>query len=171
MDPALLRERELFKKRALSNPAVEKRQATSDSGSHKKKKPKVDKESSSGSKHNSSNGNFNIKTSSGYKFGCLAKIVNYMKTRHQNGDTHCLTLEEILDETKLLDISMKQKQWLMTEALVNNPKIDVRDGTYGFKPKYNLKDKKALLRLLDKHDQLDLPFSVSYNCKIYFCRL
>lgn len=51
MDPALLRERELFKKRALSTPAVEKRQAASDSGSHKKKKPKVDKESSSGSKH------------------------------------------------------------------------------------------------------------------------
>lgn len=51
MDPALLRERELFKKRALSTPAVEKRQAASDSGSHKKKKPKFDKESSSGSKH------------------------------------------------------------------------------------------------------------------------
>uniref|UniRef100_A0A8C6LPU6 Transcription initiation factor IIE subunit beta n=1 Tax=Nothobranchius furzeri TaxID=105023 RepID=A0A8C6LPU6_NOTFU len=156
MDPALLRERELFKKRALSTPAVEKRQTTSDSGSHKKKKPKLDKESSSGSKHKSSNGNINIKASSGYKFGCLAKIVNYMKTRHQNGDTHFLTLEEILDETKLLDISMKQKQWLMTEALVNNPKIEVRDGTYGFKPKYNLKDKKALVRLLDKHDQLGL---------------
>lgn len=42
------------------------------------------------------------------------------------------------------------------QALVNNPKIEVRDGTYGFKPKYNLKDKKALLRLLDKHDQLGL---------------
>lgn len=40
--------------------------------------------------------------------------------------------------------------------MVNNPKIDVRDGTYGFKPKFNLKDKKALLRLLDKHDQLGL---------------
>lgn len=51
MDPALLRERELFKKRALSTPAVEKRQAASDSGSHKKKKPKADKEGSSGSKH------------------------------------------------------------------------------------------------------------------------
>lgn len=38
------------------------------------------------------------------------------QTRHQNGDTHFLTLEEILDETKLLDISMKQKQWLMTEV-------------------------------------------------------
>ncbi|CAG5938813.1 unnamed protein product [Menidia menidia] len=49
MDPALLRERELFKKRALSTPAVEKRQAASES--HKKKKPKLDKESSSGSKH------------------------------------------------------------------------------------------------------------------------
>lgn len=43
-----------------------------------------------------------------------------------------------------------------SQALVNNPKIEVRDGTYGFKPKYNLKDKKALLRLLDKHDQLGL---------------
>lgn len=47
MDPALLRERELFKKRALSTPAVEKRPASSESGSHKKKKPKTDKESSS----------------------------------------------------------------------------------------------------------------------------
>ena len=43
-----------------------------------------------------------------------------------------------------------------SQALVSNPKIEVRDGTYGFKPKYNLKDKKALLRLLDKHDQLGL---------------
>ena len=51
MDPALLRERELFKKRALSTPAVEKRPTGSDS-SHKKKKAKVDKEGSSGSKNN-----------------------------------------------------------------------------------------------------------------------
>lgn len=46
--------------------------------------------------------------------------------------------------------------FFQSQALVNNPKIEVRDGTYGFKPKYNLKDKKALLRLLDKHDQLGL---------------
>lgn len=161
MDPALLRERELFKKRALSTPAVEKRAASSESGSSKKKKAKVDREGSSGSKHgaDSSNGSFNLKAltgSSGYKFGCLAKIVNYMKTRHQRGDTHHLTLEEILDETKLLDIGMKQKQWLMNEALASNPKIEVRDGRYAFKPKHHLKDKKALLRLLDKHDQLGL---------------
>lgn len=42
------------------------------------------------------------------------------------------------------------------QALVNNPKIEVVDGKYAFKPKYNLKDKKALLRLLDKHDQRGL---------------
>uniref|UniRef100_A0A2K6MUL9 Ral transcription factor IIE subunit 2 n=2 Tax=Rhinopithecus TaxID=542827 RepID=A0A2K6MUL9_RHIBE len=158
MDPSLLRERELFKKRALSTPVVEKRSASSESSSSKKKKTKVEHGGSSGSKQNSdhSNGSFNLKAlsgSSGYKFGVLAKIVNYMKTRHQRGDTHPLTLDEILDETQHLDIGLKQKQWLMTEALVNNPKIEVIDGKYAFKPKYNVRDKKALLRLLDQHDQ------------------
>ncbi|XP_069834154.1 transcription initiation factor IIE subunit beta [Dendropsophus ebraccatus] len=159
MDPALLRDRELFKKRALSTPAVEKR--SSASSESKKKKAKLDTGGTSSSKQSSdgSNGSFNLKSLSGssnYKFGVLAKIVNYMKTRHQRGDTHPLSLEEILDETQHLDIGMKQKQWLMSEALVNNPKIDIIDGKYAFKPKYNLKDKKALLRLLDKHDQRGL---------------
>uniref|UniRef100_A0A4W5JA94 Uncharacterized protein n=1 Tax=Hucho hucho TaxID=62062 RepID=A0A4W5JA94_9TELE len=54
MDPALLRERELFKKRALSQPTVEKRPAASESGGSKKKKSKADKEAS-GSKHGSRN--------------------------------------------------------------------------------------------------------------------
>uniref|UniRef100_A0AAA9RUN7 Ral transcription factor IIE subunit 2 n=1 Tax=Bos taurus TaxID=9913 RepID=A0AAA9RUN7_BOVIN len=161
MDPSLLRERELFKKRALSTPVVEKRSVSSEASSSKKKKAKLEHGGSSGSKQNSdhSNGSFNLKAlsgSSGYKFGVLAKIVNYMKTRHQRGDTHPLTLEEILDETQHLDIGLKQKQWLMSEALVNNPKIEVVDGKYAFKPKYNLKDKKALLRLLDQHDQRGL---------------
>ncbi|KAG2465906.1 transcription initiation factor IIE subunit beta [Polypterus senegalus] len=160
MDPALLRERELFKKRALATPAVEKRPAASETSS-KKKKAKLDQGSSLGTKQSAetNNGSFNLKAlsgSSGYKFGVLAKIVNYMKTRHQRGDTYHLTLDEILDETKLLDIGLKQKQWLMNEALANNPKIEVKDGKYAFKPKYHLKDKKALLRLLDKHDQLGL---------------
>ncbi|XP_019498391.1 PREDICTED: transcription initiation factor IIE subunit beta [Hipposideros armiger] len=131
MDPSLLRERELFKKRALSTPVVEKRSVPSESStsssSSKKKKAKLEQGGSSGSKQNSdhSNGSFNLKAltgSSGYKFGVLAKIVNYMKL----------------------------------QALVNNPKIEVIDGKYAFKPKYNLKDKKALLRLLDQHDQRGL---------------
>lgn len=54
MDPALLRERELFKKKALSTPTVEKRPASSESSSSKKKKKaKVDREASTGSKHSS----------------------------------------------------------------------------------------------------------------------
>lgn len=159
MDPALLRDRELFKKRALSTPAVEKRSSASTESS-KKKKAKLDG-GTSGSKQSSdgSNGSFSGKPLSGtsnFKFGVLAKIVNYMKTRHQRGDTYPLSLEEILDETQHLDIGMKQRQWLMSEALANNPKIEVIDGKYGFKPKYNLKDKRALLRLLDKHDQRGL---------------
>lgn len=51
MDPALLRDRELFKKRALSTPAVEKRSSASTESS-KKKKAKLDG-GTSGSKQSS----------------------------------------------------------------------------------------------------------------------
>ena len=40
MDPALLRERELFKKRALAQPTVEKRKIKTDDSSRPNKKPK-----------------------------------------------------------------------------------------------------------------------------------
>jgi len=52
----------------------------------------------------------NYKTMAGstqYKFGVLAKIVKHMKARHQEGDDHPLTLEEILDETNQLDVGSK----------------------------------------------------------------
>lgn len=52
----------------------------------------------------------NYKTMAGstqYKFGVLAKIVKHMKARHQDGDDHPLTLEEILDETNQLDVGSK----------------------------------------------------------------
>jgi len=48
--------------------------------------------------------------SSQYKFGVLAKIVKHMKQRHQLGDDHPLTLDEILDETNQLDVGSKVKQ-------------------------------------------------------------
>jgi transcription initiation factor TFIIE subunit beta len=48
--------------------------------------------------------------SSKYKFGVLAKIVKYMRSRHQEGDDHPLSLEEILDETNQLDVGSKVKQ-------------------------------------------------------------
>lgn len=48
--------------------------------------------------------------SSQYKFGVLAKIVKYMRSRHQEGDDHPLSLDEILDETNQLDVGSKVKQ-------------------------------------------------------------
>ena len=61
---------------------------SSESSSSKNKKAKLEHGGSSSSKQNSdnSNGSFNSKVlsgRSGYKFGILAKIVNYMKTWHQ----------------------------------------------------------------------------------------
>ncbi|CAL1680621.1 unnamed protein product [Lasius platythorax] len=159
MDPALLRERELFKKRALTTPAVEKKkqekETTKDETPKKneppKKKPKLSS-ISTGPKLDM----VNYKTMTGstqYKFGVLAKIVKHMKARHQEGDDHPLTLEEILDETNQLDVGSKVKQWLQTEALVKNPKIEVTsDCRFAFKPMYKIKDKKSLLRLLKQHD-------------------
>ncbi|KAH9368480.1 hypothetical protein HPB48_019492 [Haemaphysalis longicornis] len=155
MDPALLRERDAFKKRAMATPVVEARKRDRDSSSgtsssqpKKKVKPPKPKET------------YNYKASSGgsqYNFSVLAKIVKHMKQRHLEGDTHPLSLEEILDETNQLDLGARQKHWLSTEALQNNPKLQVTpDGKYSFRPAYQLRDRKSLLRLLDKHDQRGL---------------
>lgn len=44
-------------------------------------------------------------------------------------------------------------QWLQTEALQNNPKIEVTpDGKFVFKAMYKLKDRKSLLKLLKQQD-------------------
>lgn len=48
------------------------------------------------------------------------------QTRHQRGDTHPLTLEEILDETQHLDIGLKQKQWLMSEVKNTHAQIFIK---------------------------------------------
>lgn len=40
----------------------------------------------------------------------LARIVRHMKARHQDGDDHPLTIDEILDETNQLDVGNKIKQ-------------------------------------------------------------
>ena len=156
MDPALLRERELFKKKALATPTVEKKKKDTDSSSKDeiKKKPKLSTPSSFST--NSNSAILNYKTVSGnsqFKFGILAKIVKYMKTRHQEGDDHPLTLDEILDETNQLFVTNNIKIWLETEALPNNPKIEVTpEKKFIFKPPLKIKDKKSLLRLLKQYD-------------------
>lgn len=158
MDPSLLKERAKFIERAKAQPVVEKRKKAKDENSERSSKKHKSSSSSFKSKHSSSSSkNFDYKKiqgSSQYNFGILAKIVNHMKKRHQHGDTYPLTIDEILDETSQLDVGSKQRHWLITEALVNNPKIKVVDNgeKYAFKPKYDIRDKKGLLNLLKKHD-------------------
>jgi len=165
MDPSLLRERELFKKKAFATPVVEnkikkdsKPQNSSNNsqfnGSANKKKVKKEPSNSSGRdplSYSRSSG------SSSHNFAILAKIVNWMKSRHLEGDSEALSFDDLLDETNQLDLNPKQKNWLLVEALPNNPKIVItEDGKYAFKPLYPLKDRKSLLRLLDKNDQRGL---------------
>ncbi|XP_037043051.1 general transcription factor IIE subunit 2 [Bradysia coprophila] len=147
MDPALLREREAFKKRAIATPTVEKKNRPEPMKEPPKPKARpVNKIDSSNYK--------SMTGSSQYRFGVLAKIVKHMKNRHQDGDDHPLTIEDILDETNQLDIGTSVKTWLQTEALQNNPKIEVSpDGSrFAFKPVYKIKDGKSLLRLLKQQD-------------------
>ncbi|KAH8296176.1 hypothetical protein KR054_002649 [Drosophila jambulina] len=154
MDPALLREREAFKKRAMATPTVEKKTKTerpppppaSDESKRKMRPPTAPKLDATTYK--------TMSGSSQYRFGVLAKIVKFMRTRHQDGDDHPLTIEEILDETNQLDIGQSVKNWLAGEALNNNPKIESSPcGTkFSFKPVYKIKDGKALMRLLKQHD-------------------
>ncbi|KAK6627625.1 hypothetical protein RUM44_010103 [Polyplax serrata] len=155
MDPALLRERELFKKRALSTPVVEKKKSeTSASVSQSKDDPKKfrPRPPSSGPKLDATT--YKTMTgSSNYKFGVLAKIVRHLKARHQDGDDHPLALDELLDETNQLDVGNKVKQWLLNEALIRNPKVEVTpEQKFLFKPPYKVRDKKGMLKLLKHHD-------------------
>lgn len=91
--------------------------------------------------------------SSGYKFHVLTKIVRHLKARHQDNDDHPLSLDELLDETNQLDVNNKVKQWLATEALLSNPKVEVTpEQKFIFKPPYKVKDRKSMLRLLKQHD-------------------
>lgn len=39
-----------------------------------------------------------------HRFSALAKIVRYLRSKHQEGDDYPLTLEEILDETNQLHL-------------------------------------------------------------------
>lgn len=158
MNSELLREREAFKKRALSNPVIEGKKRKGDDDESTRKRPKKEPVAgSSKAKDVAPKDPFAYKTMTGssqFNFSVLAKIVKHMKQRHLVGDTEPLSFEDILDETNQLDLGVRQQHWLQTEALQNNPKIDVTDdGKYCYKPVFKLKDRKSLTRLLDKYDR------------------
>jgi len=174
MNSELLREREAFKRKAMAVPVVESRQPSAkrdkeDSGMSRKKAEKIRE---LGAQSVSAKAKLNLAQmkqlggqSSAYKFGVLTKIVRHMKTRHMAGEDQPLTIDDILDETRQLDVTSKIKQWLESEALLSNPKISAKQSrmtpegpqyTYLFKPPYEIASKKQLLRLLEKHDRQGL---------------
>jgi len=152
MNKELWAERNAFKKRAMAVPVLEnKKKKTEEPATNSSTK----KTSSGSFKPPKSSSSYGSKFGSGsqYKFGVLAKIVRHMKNRHMEGEDHALSLDEILDETNQLDVSGATKQWLLLEALGNNPKIEVtEDNRYIFKPPYKIRNKNALIKLLKKRD-------------------
>lgn len=160
-----MKERELFKKMAYANPVVERKRNAEqeDDQARKKVKKEVTSNQSMASSTQSSITSKDLyayKSMSGASsanFSILTRIVKYMKQRYLDGDNEPLSIDEILDETNQLDVSIRQKNWLINEALTSNPKIvQTEDQKYIYKPTYPLKDRKSLLRLLDRHDQKGL---------------
>ena len=43
-------------------------------------------------------------------------MILFLQTRHQQGDSFPLTVDDILDETNQLDVGAKHKHWLATEV-------------------------------------------------------
>lgn len=159
MDQELIRQRELFKKRALAQPTVEKRKIKHQDGDKPKKHKPSSFSSAKDRETKSGAAAFDYKTAQGssqYKFGILAKIVNFMKKQHQENNAYPMTIDEILEETSQLDIGNKNKYWLVSEALPNNQKIKVlqEDGEtkYKYLPTFDIKDRKAFLNLLKRFD-------------------
>ncbi|GAV04187.1 hypothetical protein RvY_14501 [Ramazzottius varieornatus] len=155
MDPSLLREKEAFKKRALALPAVEKRKVQPSAST-----PSFSDSASLSKKPRPSKPTDYAKTVLDYKTGSvasgvalvvLAKLVKHMRSRHLSGEDFGLTLDEMLEETKQYEVTPRIKSWLLSEALPKNPKItDIGGGKFIYKPSFDIKDKKGLLRLLEQ---------------------
>ncbi|KAF8362356.1 gtf-2E2 [Pristionchus pacificus] len=165
MDASLLKSKAAFMKAASTTSAVQIRPqpeySTYDSEQVKKKKKKksshktedtggkaldnleVDYSSASNAIANSAN------------FSTMAKIVDYMKKRRLSNITNDwgLSLNEILEEIQVFDLSKKSEQWLR-EALPKNPRLTVVDDSkFVFKPPYPIKGKTSLIKVLVKQHQ------------------
>jgi len=152
MDPALLKERESFKRKAFATPVVETKKRKEDGGNSEERRrpePRPPPQQLFRS-HASAPG-------SAFKFGVLTKIVKHLKQKFQDGEDSPLSIEDILDETNQLDADNKTRMWLMSEALPNNPKIEMTpEGTFMFRPPLKCRDKRSFLRLLRLHDMKGL---------------
>ncbi|CAF0788846.1 unnamed protein product [Didymodactylos carnosus] len=160
MNAALLKDVETFKRKAASSISLtttntsEKKPRTeqqkTSTGTRPKQQQSRPKPSESGESRTSSGG-----TGNPAQFRTLQRIVEHLKTRHlTNVGSHPLTLDEIIQECTGLIVDSHIKNWLATEALVDNPKIEVKivdnQTKFCYKPPLEIKGKKTLLQLLRK---------------------
>jgi len=104
----------------------------------------------------------------------LKDIVTFLRKRHREGETHALSLDEIgeqMNADSKQPITHQQEAWLL-ERLPINSKIETVTETatagqkgkfegeqilkYKFKPKYQIKDRKTLLKKLKEHHESQL---------------
>lgn len=167
MDPSLLKDLKDFKARSIKQPTVESKKSKPNSANtdQPRSKPKVripkssylPKELLQPKKPASPSVDYKSHAfRSKHKFAVLAAIVDFMKKRHLQRKFEPLSVDEILDQINYTDISQSDKAWLGSEALTGNSKLDHKDGKFAFKPKYCVKDKKQLLKLLERHQERGL---------------
>ncbi|PIK46334.1 putative general transcription factor IIE subunit 2-like [Apostichopus japonicus] len=138
MDPALRKDRDAFKKRALAQPVVEKKKPVLEKSEppRKKKKPIISGASSSLTGISSPAG-FNYKALQAAQSTSLVSWPRLSITCGSDiskATTYPLSIKDVLDETNQTDISHTLKNWLINE----------------------LQGKKDLLRLLNRYDQQGL---------------
>lgn len=163
MDPALMKELNAFKKKSAAAPTLDTRKKPGNAGASqeatqkkKKRKTELPAQLLQQAKKQAKLQSFDYKSHSQIRtksrFLILSSIVDYLKSIYQSKSGESLTLSELLDKTNNTDIKVPDKDWL-EEALKSNLKILYVNERYTFKPKYHLKDRKSLVRLLEKHDE------------------
>lgn len=159
MDPALLKSRKSFLDRAAAQPTITKKAPSQDDKTKVASTSQQPQSKKAKIAANGIKGQGDVKTgttpSMSVNFGILAKIIDHMKKRHLEQSTWGLTLDEILEEISLFDISHKSRVWLL-EVLPQNPRIQTDDeGKFVYRPPYRLGSKNpkhGLIRVLKKQD-------------------
>jgi len=166
---ALFKEREKFVKRQAEETAFlasnEKRQKVEKPSSQKSNRPK----SAIGRSKTSSDFTSDYHTPSAAsktRFLKLTNVVEKLQERFLGGQTDPVTLEELIQESGLL-IEPSDKHWLASEALLRNPKVDVKRiddvNKFVYKPPLDLKAPKKihLLNLLkSRHERCEGAITV-----------
>ncbi|BHF62290.1 Transcription initiation factor IIE subunit beta [Sparganum proliferum] len=119
MDPALVKEREAFLRRARTMQYVETARVAQQSASSSLKSSSPSPSPAKRPAPNPAQRDYltmDARPQNQGRFALLSKVVKYMKQRHLERDVHPLSVEEILEETMLQDSPLSDVKWLETEV-------------------------------------------------------